>query len=745
MAKIQCKMCGGQVGLQDGITTGECPYCGSLTTFPKLDTEQREQLYARAEHFRQANNFDKAVAAYESILDLDGTDPEAWWGLLISKYGIEYVEDPASHERIPTCHRVQFDSILADPDYLNALKYALGYDRKIYEKEAHRIAEIQKDILRISSQEKPYDVFICCKETTDGGMRTNDSVLAQDIYFQLTKQGLKVFFSRITLEKKLVQQYEPYIFAALNSAKVMLVVGTKKEHFEDLRVKNEWSRFLALKKKDPSKLLIPCFVYMDAYDIPEELSMFQCRDMNRTGFMQDLLYGILKVVKPAGNEDADASGNTRDDIPEIENIKKRAAILVAQDDWEKAVLSYEKELESNPENAEMYFLICMLFRRIPDENALRNSSFDIYNDTIFQTALKYASPERKKQIESVARNAAVNFYLKKCMEKHHAKDPSNLVKCRTPLTDDPDFRLAMSIAVSQTGLLLSAQAETLKRLVTQQAAWQAARRWIKTGLEVCALVVVIVILFVLWFVPYVKKQEKVIMLPGNVEMEMRMVPAGSFVMSAQVGYNDHNEVAHKATLKRDFFIGRTEVTQAQWEAVMGTSPSHFNGDDLPVEMVSWDDAMEFCEKLNKSGIAPEGWRFTLPTETQWEYAAHGGRNSKTSELYGRSYYYFLVGWTRGNSVSKTHPVGLKDANKLGLYDMSGNVREWCLDDWIRDSSMLTAEFKRGIDGGSENRAIRGGGWDSDDCFCRLSARDAASRDTREKDLGFRVALVPKSD
>lgn len=444
-------------------------------------------------------------------------------------------------------------------------------------------------------------------------------------------------------------------------------------------------------------------------------------------------------MKPAGNEAADASGNTRDDIPEIENIKKRAAILVSQDDWEKAVLSYEKELESNPENAEMYFLICMLFRRIPDENALRNSSFDIYNDTIFQTALKYASPERKKQIESVARNAAVNFYLKKCMERHHAKDPSNLVKCRTPLTDDPDFRLAMSIAVSQTGLLLSAQAENLKRLVTQQAARRAARRWTKTGLGVC----VIVILFVLWFVPFLKKQGKVIMLPGNVEMEMRMVPAGSFVMSAQVGYNDLNEVAHKATLKRDFFIGRTEVTQAQWEAVMGTRPSHFNGDDLPVEMVSWDDAMEFCEKLNKSGIAPDGWRFTLPTETQWEYAAHGGRTAR--RLNCTAEVIILAGWIRGNSVSKTHPVGLKDANKLGLYDMSGNVREWCLDDWIRDSSMLTAEFKRGIDGGSENRAIRGGGWDSDDRFCRLSARDAASPDTRKKDLGFRVALVPESD
>ena len=227
MATIQCKMCGYMVELKEGATVGECPACGSTTTFPKLTSEHAGQLYARAEHFRQLNDFDKAVDAYEAVVREDPDDPEAYWGLVLSRFGIEYVEDPQTHERVPTCHRVQYESILADGDYKSALEHADAAQRDIYESEAKRISDIQKGILAISAQEKPFDVFICYKETTEGGSRTKDSAIAQDIYYQLVNAGYKVFFSRITLEDKLGQQYEPYIFAALNSAKVMLVVGSK--------------------------------------------------------------------------------------------------------------------------------------------------------------------------------------------------------------------------------------------------------------------------------------------------------------------------------------------------------------------------------------------------------------------------------------------------------------------------------------------------------------------------------------
>lgn len=452
MASIQCKMCGGVNELQDGVTSGVCQYCGSLTTFPKFNDEQTEHLYKRAEHFRQKNDFDKASLTYESILNLNSEDPEAYWGLVLSRYGIEYVEDPVTHERIPTCHRVQFESILADADYQNALQFATGYDREIYEKEANRIAEIQKGILRISAQEKPYDVFICYKETTDGGTRTKDSTLAQDIYYQLTNQGLKVFFSRITLEDKLGQQYEPYIFAAINSAKVMLVIGSKKEYFEAVWVKNEWSRFLALMKKDRTKLLIPCYRDMDAYDIPEELSLFQCQDMSKIGFIQDILHGIMKVVKvekEKGTKTSISPSETTQSGPDVEKMIKRISVLMLQNEWIEATDCCKRALENDPDNAELYLFLCMIDLKMSTEDELCNTGCDLAKDKNFQFALQFASPERKKQLEDIQTQTLINSYLIKCMHANHIASKNDLSHAQRPLVEDEFFQKAMEVAPPQ--------------------------------------------------------------------------------------------------------------------------------------------------------------------------------------------------------------------------------------------------------------------------------------------------------
>lgn len=165
-----------------------------------------------------------------------------------------------------------------------------------YEGEAKVINEIQKGILEISQKEEPFDVFICYKESDNEGRRTPDSVLAQDLYYEL-KEDFKVFFARITLEDKLGSAYEPYIFAALNSAKVMVVLGTRSEFFNAAWVKNEWSRYLSLIKGGAKKTLIPAYKDMDPYDLPEEFSHLQAQDMSKLGFMQDIIRGIKKITK----------------------------------------------------------------------------------------------------------------------------------------------------------------------------------------------------------------------------------------------------------------------------------------------------------------------------------------------------------------------------------------------------------------------------------------------------------------
>ena len=400
---IKCKMCGGDIDFIPGATYGTCEYCGSTSTIPQAEDENKLNRYNRANHFRRQCEFDKAVAAYEKILEQDDTDAEAHWGAVISRFGIEYVEDPATHQRIPTCHRVQVASILTDEDYLAAVENAPDEEsRRIYQEEAARIAEIQKGILAISANEKPYDVFICYKETDENGQRTRDSQWAQDVYYGLTEQGLKVFFSRITLEDKLGQQYEPYIFAALNSAKVMVVIGSRPEYFNAVWVKNEWSRYLSLMKHDHKRLLIPCYRDMDPYDLPEELSMLQSQDMSKIGFMQDLLRGVQKVMQqptsaPQGVRVETATVETN--APGVTSLLKRAALFLEDGDTASAREYYDRVLDIDPECAEAYMgKVCAETgcRKESDLGTL-NYCVDMRGD--WQKAVRFASAGQKQTYE----------------------------------------------------------------------------------------------------------------------------------------------------------------------------------------------------------------------------------------------------------------------------------------------------------------------------------------------------------
>jgi len=295
---LKCKMCGGDLEVTEDMKIVECDYCGTKQTVPNADNEKKVNLFNRANRLRMASEFDKATVIYENIIAEFPEEAEAYWGLCLCNYGIEYVDDPATAKKIPTCHRASFESLQKDENFELALEYADVVAQKVYRDEAREIDRIMGEILAISKNEKPYDVFICYKETDEKGERTVDSVLAYDIYDALTAKGFNVFFSRVTLEDKLGMQYEPYIFAALNSAKVMLSIGTKYEYFHAVWVKNEWSRFLKLMKKDKSKVLIPCFKDIDAYDMPEEFKALQAQDLGKLGAVQDIVRGVLKIITP---------------------------------------------------------------------------------------------------------------------------------------------------------------------------------------------------------------------------------------------------------------------------------------------------------------------------------------------------------------------------------------------------------------------------------------------------------------
>ena len=398
MPVLRCKMCGGTMEIDAKQSVAVCQYCGTRQTLPRLDSERIAGLYERAELLRRGNDFDKAAAVYEQIVSLAPNDAEAYWSLVLCRYGIEYVEDPASHKRVPTINRVQFGSILEDADYLSALQNADEEQKSVYIAEAKAIESIQRGYLAISEREKPFDVFICYKETDDNGRRTMDSVLANDLYHQLTQEGFKVFFSRITLEDKLGTEYEPYIFAALNSAKVMVVLGTRPEYFSAVWVRNEWSRFLALIKNGEQKVLIPAYRDMSPYDLPEEFSHLQALDMSRLGFMQDLIRGIKKIL---GTKNVAGVANAA-----TSPLLRRAFLFLENREWKNAESYCERILDQEPENAQAYVCKLMAELQISKRADLHKHAAALSKNNTYRLALRYADAALKAELESYAQTQA---------------------------------------------------------------------------------------------------------------------------------------------------------------------------------------------------------------------------------------------------------------------------------------------------------------------------------------------------
>lgn len=399
MAVFKCKMCGGDLEIAKEVKVAECEYCGTKQTVPTAKDENLHPLFNRANTLRIKGEFDKAEKIYEKIISADETQAEAYWGLILCKYGIEYVEDPATFKRVPTCHRASFDSIVADDDYKTALKYADGVQRGVYEAEAVEIDRIQKEILALSQKEEPYDVFICYKETDETGRRTQDSVIANDIYHQLTQEGFKVFYAAITLEDKLGSAYEPCIFAALNSAKVMLAIGTKPEYFNAVWVKNEWSRYLKLMKNDRSRILIPCYRDMDAYELPEEFSHLQAQDMSKIGFINDVVRGIKKVIV----KDEPVAIKTKTVITEsaignVAPLLERAFMFLEDGDFSSAEEYCEKVLDIDPKCAEAYLGKLMAILKVRKKDDLKNCAEPFDKNSNYQKTIRFGDDTLKKEL-----------------------------------------------------------------------------------------------------------------------------------------------------------------------------------------------------------------------------------------------------------------------------------------------------------------------------------------------------------
>ena len=411
MAILKCKMCGGDLNITADEKIVECEFCGTTQTVPDGSDEKKTNLFNRANRLRMDNEFDKAAGVYESIVSEFPEEAEGYWGLVLCSYGIEYVDDAKTGKKIPTCHRTITSSVMDDDNFIQACENADVVARGVYREEAKAIDRLQQKIIAVVENEEPYDVFICYKETDDiTKLRTEDSLIAQDIYTELIKEGYKVFFSRVTLRDKAGTEYEPYIYAALKSAKIMLAIGTKFDYYDAVWVKNEWSRYISMMADDSSKHLIPCFKNLDAYDIPKEFKNLQALDMGEVTFFKNLTDNVERFI-PKQTKEQIVTGIASSPTGAL---TKRGYIYLEDKDFIKADEYFDKALDENPEDSKAYLGKFLVTMRISSVEEIDNYLIKIDTFKDFERAVRFADAQEKVLLEEV-KEKSEKKYLMNCL------------------------------------------------------------------------------------------------------------------------------------------------------------------------------------------------------------------------------------------------------------------------------------------------------------------------------------------
>lgn len=397
MKNLKCKICGGSL---EPLPNGDfqCDSCGAIVKKEDFDKSKQAGLAESAEAAKElleSGSFGSAYLIYENILSQKPEDADARWKLVLCRYGVLYQLDELTGEKLPTVNRMRYDSILKDPDYLAALTYATKKQKDFYVRSAQHIADIQKRYLEIARGEEPYDVFISFKAENKDGTRSRDSVIGQEIYNQLTEHGLRVFYSRITLEDKGGEEFEPYIFSALNTAKVMLLIGTNREHIRAPWVVNEWQRYLAFMQEKPDKSLLPVYEGMELSEFPGEIPTREAVDYSEQGALLELTQGVLSITGKGVLVEAEES---RSSIAKLTDGLRQA---VEKGDFSHARELANTVLDLDAENSDAYFYLLLAYYGVKKATALSDVDDPWTENRNYIRALKYADPARKQLLEAV--------------------------------------------------------------------------------------------------------------------------------------------------------------------------------------------------------------------------------------------------------------------------------------------------------------------------------------------------------
>lgn len=367
MGALKCKMCGSNLEIEDSITVCKCEKCGTSQTVPDIEDDKELKLFERAGRLRFNCDFDKAAGIYNTITDSYPEEAEGYWGLILCKYGIEYA-DNASGKKVPVCHRISYDSVMDDEDFELVMENSDSESRAIFREEAKIIEENRKKYIQIAESEQPYDIYISYRAKDDNGDKTAVSEIAGHLYNKLTSAGYRVFLSEAALKGKKQSECEPYIYSALNSANVMLALGTSYDDYNDVWVKNEWNRYLEIAEKNKNKCLIPCYKDVDEYDIPKEFAGLKVCQLGNDDTFNNIMAEIANVVKPESvnqpaPEPEKAEPAEEIELEEIEiiepvNINKlldEGFSAISDKNWKKANKLFFQVLDEEPDNSKAYW------------------------------------------------------------------------------------------------------------------------------------------------------------------------------------------------------------------------------------------------------------------------------------------------------------------------------------------------------------------------------------------------------
>ena len=398
---LKCSACEGALDY-NGTSVCVCPYCG-VTNILSGNSIKYVNRLNRAIEYRLAGRFDDADKIYDEILDETAPTVDVLWSKALCRYGITYVEDPVTHENKPTLNRIEDEDIFDCDAYIEAMEIADEEQKNVLQSEAQTISDIQNGLMDIVKNEEPYDVFICYKETDAEGKRTVDSVKAQQLYDLMTKDGLKVFFSRVTLQDKLGVQFEPYIFAALKSATVMILLATDTEYIQAPWVKNEWSRFLQLKKENPQKgFFIAC---PDPSLLPRNFKHFEVQNLTEVGAEANLAFNTRKYIEKVNPNRSNKGQNPT--FVNVDSFYKVAFELNRSGKYEESNEKLTNVINLNPAFTDAYMLrICNNTKVSWDD--LENCSLDFTTETDYITAMNLADAGKQKEYSSISDNCIRN-------------------------------------------------------------------------------------------------------------------------------------------------------------------------------------------------------------------------------------------------------------------------------------------------------------------------------------------------